>query len=285
MQNIRSGLAFCKQAWGMARRTPELFKPSLAALLVSLVLTLLALIPIGLVVAFLRKTLPGILLTGFLCALLLCIQAACGELGGLATAYLFHRRLAQDENGPKTAWGLIRRAGFDLLIFSAALPVIAIQRWLKRKPAPGVNPPDSGRVNPERAWLEAAYLIMPAMAVENLSLKDSLQRSAQIVNDHLLRFTASTVGVNSFNNLVYALLGIVGFAAGLGVERWMHGVVGACGGIIIASLFSLAAFNLTSYNRAIYHTCLFMVAQSPEAAHPGNPAYDMLAAALQNNVK
>jgi hypothetical protein len=275
MHNIRTGLSFLRQAWAVGRTSPGLLKPSLAALLAGSVITLLALIPIGLVVAFLRKTLPGILLTGFMCAGLLCIQLACGKLGGLATTPLFHRRLSGNGAMPETGRELIHRSGLDLLAISAAFPLIALQRWLARKPADGAAPP-------QEAWAKGAYLVMPVLAVETLSLKDALQRTAQMVNNRL-HFAANTIGVNSVNTWVYILLGGAGLIAGLGIDRLLHGTAGACFGVLATSLFTLPAIILVNFSQAAYHTCLYILEQSPDTARQGNLAWDMLSAALQDH--
>jgi len=262
-QSFRTGLAFCIQAWKAARRAPQwqCFRPSIFGILAGIVITLLALIPIGLVDALLRKSIPGILLLGFLCTLLLCAQFAIGELSTLVTAYLFHRRFVQTEGESQKVWGLLRRVGLNWLIFVAISPIIAVQRWQRRRRAAGAKP--------EQAWLEATYLVMPLMVIEKLNLKDSLRRAAQLVNEHTLFGKDSIIGVYTINRLVYAVLGIIAVVIGLVVAWLLHGVTGACLAIFLVSLFSLAAIFLAGFTRATYRTCLYGGAQLNEAALQG----------------
>jgi hypothetical protein len=277
MQSFRTGLAFCRQAWRTARRAPDCFRPSIFGILAGVVITLLALIPIGLVDTFLRKSIPGILLLGFLCTLLLCAQFAIGELSTLATAYLFHRHFVQTEGESQKLWGLLGRAGLDWLILVTVSPITTVQRWQRRRRVAGAKP--------EQAWLEATYLVMPLMVIEKLNLKDSLRRVAQLVNEHTLFGKDSIIGVSTINWLVYAGLGIIAAVIGLVVAWLLHGVTGACLAIVIFSLFSLAAIFMAGFTRATYHTCLYGGAHLNEAALKGKSSEEawarkILAAAI-----
>jgi hypothetical protein len=154
---------------------------------------------------------------------------------------------------------------------------MALQRRQRRRRAAGAKP--------EGAWLEAAYLVMPLVVIEKLSLKASLMRAAQLVNERSLFVKDSIIGVSSINRLVYAGLGIIGAMIGL-VAAWLfHGVTGGCLAVFLFSLFSLAAIFLTAFTRATYHTCLYGGAHLNEAALKGKSseegwAREMLAAAI-----
>lgn len=278
MQKIRTGLAFFKQAWGNARHKPALFKPGLYSLLAGFILTLFALLPVGLVIYFLGNAIPGVLLTGVLCAFLLAGQLACSQLFSLMTTYLFYSFQAQAETSMKAAWAVLRRAWFDTLTLALAGPGIALQRRLNRTALPGAAKPD-------RAWLSAAYLVLPVMAVENLGLKASLQRTSQMVRDNLLRSGENLLGVKTFNRLAGGILGLAGIILGVMVGWRLRGLVGACAGIVLTSLFILAATNLVAFNQSAYSTCLYQWAQRVETAQqqnlPGEAlAPEMLTAAL-----
>ena len=277
MQSLSTGLAFCRQAWKVARRTPQCYMPSVYGFVAGIVVTLLALVPIGLVDAFLRKTIPGILLLGILCTLLICIQFAIGELSTLVSTYRFHQHFVPAEGESQKAWGLLRRAGFDWLVFVAAALFVAIQRGQRQRRAAGAKP--------EQAWLEAVYLVMPLMVLEKLSLKASLPRAAQLVNERSLFGKDSIIGVSTFNGFVYGVLGIAGAGMGLLAAWLVHGVTGGCLAVFLFSLFSLAAIFWAGFNRATYHTCLYGGARLNEAALQGKPsgetwARELLAAVL-----
>ena len=130
-------------------------------------------------------------------------------------------------------------------------------------------------------WTEAAFLILPAMVIEGVNLKDALKRAGQIVKDNLLLVGISTVGVRAVNGLIGFLLGAVGIALGLGAGLGIIsltgsstletlrtlGMVGGIGlGVILAGLFIMVATIVTSYTSTAYHTCLYLWARDVEKA-------------------
>jgi hypothetical protein len=281
MQSLRTGLAFCGQAWRAVRHAPGYFWPSILGILAGIIITLLALIPIGLVVAILGKDIPSVLLIGILCALLLGVQFACGELSALVTADQFHRHFVQTEGETQKAKSLLSRAGLDWLIFRAAFPFVAVQRWQRQRQSTGVKS--------EEAWLEATYLVMPLMVIEKLNLKDSLRRAAQMVNEHTLLGKENIIGVKVVNRLVYAVSVVMVVLVSMVIFRLFHGAAEACLATFFASLFSLTAIFLAAFNRATYHTCLYSGTQVNEAALQGKPggetwAREMLATVLNRTV-
>jgi hypothetical protein len=281
MQSLRTGLAFFKQAWGVARHDPQCYKPAIFSLAAGLVVTLLLLIPIGVVVAYLRRTIPGILLIGILGGLLLFAQLACGELSALVIAYRFHRHFVQTDGEAEKALVLLRRSGLDWLIFVTASPVVKFQLWQKQRQPNGISPGE--------AWRQATFLLMPLVVIEKLNLKDSLGRITQLLDQKMLKSNDRIFGVYAVNWLVYAVLGIVAAVIGLVVARTIHGVTGACLAIFLASLFSLLAITWTAFNRAAYQTCLYGLTRIYETTSQGNPsgetwAQDMQAAVLNQAV-
>jgi hypothetical protein len=194
------------------------------------------------------------------------------------TIYLFYGSQAQPETNMKAAWTVLRRAWFDALTLEMAGPVIALQQRLNSH-----TPLE--RAKPERAWLNAPYLIMPILSVENLGLKASLQRTSQMVTENLLRSGENLLGVKTFNRLAGGLLGIVGVILGILSKRFIGGVVGDCVAIVLTSLFILAAEFLATFNHSAYTTCLYQWAQRVETAQKENQpgeavAPEMLTAAL-----
>jgi hypothetical protein len=127
----------------------------------------------------------------------------------------------------------------------------------------------------DTVWTEAAFLILPAMVIEDVNLKDALKRAGQIVKDNLLLVGLSTVGVRAVNGLIGFLLGAVGialgFGAGLGIVTLTNtstfGLFTGIGlGVIIAGVFIMVATVVTSYTATAYHTCLYLWARDVEKA-------------------
>ncbi|GAB4579052.1 MAG: hypothetical protein Fur0022_17900 [Anaerolineales bacterium] len=68
----------------------------------------------------------------------------------------------------------------------------------------------------QTVWTEATYLVLPAMVIEDINLKDGLKRATQIVRNNLLLVGVSTVGVGFATGLIGFLLGGRGSSWGWG---------------------------------------------------------------------
>ena len=159
---------------------------------------------------------------------------------------------------------------------------IAIGRWwAQRSP---ISPP------PEKAWREALYLVIPAMAIECIHLQAGLQRVAGIVRGHLLRIGEGVVGVTAFSRLTGLGFGAAGALLGLGLSLLLPRIGHPAGfklagiliGLLIAVLFILVAIAAGAYATTAYHTCLYHWARQSEQARQGGqqPAEGVAAPSL-----
>jgi hypothetical protein len=124
-------------------------------------------------------------------------------------------------------------------------------------------------------WTEAAYLVLPAMIIDDLNLKDGLGRIWKITKENLLLIGISTVGVRWVTGLIGFVLGVIGLAFGaglfyvitaiLGFETF--GLIAGIGlAVVVASLFFMVASVINSYTSTAYHTCLYLWARDVEKA-------------------
>jgi hypothetical protein len=127
----------------------------------------------------------------------------------------------------------------------------------------------------ETVWTEASFLILPAMVIEDISLKGGIKRATQIIKDNLLLVGISTVGVRAIVGFVSFLLGAIGIALGLGIgvgivsisQASTAGLItGVTLGILIATPFILFATVISTYTSTAYHTCLYLWARDVERA-------------------
>ncbi len=256
----------------MARADPDLLKPSMYALGAGLAASLICLIPLVLAILFLGNTLGGQILAGVLGAALVFAQLLIGYIFSAMTAYLVDEYLRQGDGRMSHAWAIVRRDWLDLVSLAVASTVISLVRSMLQG-----NRKSSGRNllgnSLGALWTEATYLILPAMVLEDLNLKDGLARTARIVGDNLILMGISLVGVRSVNALLgFGLSAIgagLGLIAGIGVSGWSHGSavgvsLGIGAGVLIASVFVLAAIALSAYTSTAYHTCLFLWAREVE---------------------
>jgi hypothetical protein len=127
----------------------------------------------------------------------------------------------------------------------------------------------------ETLWTEAAYLVLPAMVIDDLNLKDSLQRVWKITRENLLLIGISTVGVRFVTGLIGFVFGAIGFviafAIGGGLAYVSGGemaisIIGIVIGALIFFTFVMVASVFSSYTNTAYHACLYIWARDVEKA-------------------
>jgi hypothetical protein len=234
----------------------------------------------------------GHVITGFLGVLLVFAQLSVGYIFSAMTVYLVYSYLAEGDGRMDHAWAIVRRDWMDILGLGFASTLVSLLKSFSKNR--GRNAGTNLVVGiVDVVWTEATYLVLPAMVIEDLGLKNGLGRVVQIVRDHLVLVGLSTVGVRLVNSLISLGLGGIGIvsgtAAGLGLARVLPagtaGTIAAiCVGILIASIFILAAIIATNYAATAYHTCLYLWARDVERARQDgqseSPAPGPLAVAL-----
>jgi hypothetical protein len=197
------------------------------------------------------------------------------------TVYLIYGYLAEGDGRMDKAWAVVRRDFFDIITLAAASTVVnvlknAANRNRRGGIAAGVV---RGAANLlEALWTEASYLILPAMVIDDLNLKQGLERVWKITKENLLLVGISTVGVRWVTGLIGFVLGVIGIILGLGifyVSTAIFGfeavglIVGIGFGVIAASVFFMLAGVIGSYTSTAYHTCLYIWARDVEKARVG----------------
>jgi hypothetical protein len=276
MFNLNSGFVFFKLAWQDARHKNDLLKPSIYSLICGLFLTLFGLVSMGLVGLQAGGQPAWLVLTGFCLIVLLFGQFAIARLFSGMTAVLFFAHLTGSRLCMSAAWQALRRRWPELLGLSVASLGTG---WLHR---PAANRPVSASKTseiPDLAWTQAVYLLTPVIAIENLSLKEGLSRTSQIVKDRLLRIGADLIGVRAYNLVMSLLLGLVGLGLGLAAAVGLRGLSGGVKvgyaleiftGVIPFSLCLLLAIVLGSFTSTAYQTCLYLWAANVERARQTN---------------
>ncbi|UCH33052.1 MAG: hypothetical protein JSV65_10655 [Armatimonadota bacterium] len=130
----------------------------------------------------------------------------------------------------------------------------------------------------DRVWVVATYLILPAIILEDLSLRAAANRARDLHGRNLLGIAVGEVGVIVLTNI----LGVIGFIC---AALLAYGVFSLAGGaIVLAVVVGALCFSLviafTTYVRAAYYTCLFLWAVATERQGEGVAAPAPLAASL-----
>jgi hypothetical protein len=278
MQSFSRGWSFLQQAWQMAFKDRDLIKPSIYALIVGTIVSVLGSIPIILVAFLLGDTgRVGQIILAVMSAFLVFINFVITYVFSGMTAYLIYEYLTQGNGRMSTAWSIVRRDFFDLVTLAAVSTGVNLLKNAARRNRRGIA---GGLISAaagllEVLWTEAAFLILPAMVIEDMNLSNAAKRVAQIVKENLLLVGVSTVGVRAVTGLLGFLLGfggaILGFAVGYGVIAILGSgtlglVVGIGLGVLIFLLFTMVGNVIGSYTSTAYHTCLYLWARNVEIA-------------------
>jgi hypothetical protein len=280
MDSIRRGFGFFKQAWQMAFKDRDLLKPTVYALIVGFIVSLIGLVPIVAAAILFGDTQIGQIVTFILGMILVFVQYVVTYIFSAMTIHLIYSYLAEGDGRMDHAWGIVRRDLLDIVSLAAASTGVKLLenavRGRNRRAGRGFL---ANLIN--TIWTEATYLVLPAMVLEDIGLRDGLKRATQIVKENLLLVGVSTVGVGFVTGLIGFLLGgaglVLGFGIGFGLVTLLNGStlgivlgVGLGGAVILG--FILIAVLIANYTNTAYHTCLYLWARDVEKAQESGVA-------------
>jgi hypothetical protein len=276
MQSFSRGWSFLKQAWQMAVKDHDLIKPTILSLIAGFIVSIIF-IPLLVGAGFLTggdSSVIGQVIMFVLGAVMIFVQYIVGYIFSAMTVYLIYGYLSEGDGIMSKAWAVVGRDFLDLMSLAAASTFVnLIKNAIKGKGRSSGRNMFAGLL--DTVWTEAAFLILPAMVIEDVNLKDALKRVATIIKNNLLLVGISTVGVKAVNSLIGFLLGLLGIGLGFGLG---YGIIFISGsstfglvsgislGVLIAGIFIMLATVITSYTATAYHTCLYLWARDVEKA-------------------
>jgi hypothetical protein len=283
MESFARGWSFLKQAWQMALQDKDLIKPSIYALIVGSIVSVLGAIPIIIVAVFLGDAGRfGQMVLAVMGAFLVFLNFVVSYVFSGMTAYLIYEYLTQGNGRMSTAWSIVRRDFFDLVTLAAVSTGVNLLKNAanRNRRRGGIGGIAAGLISAaagllEVLWTEAAFLILPAMVIEDMNLSSAAKRVAQIVKNNLLLVGVSTVGVRAVTGLIGFVLGLGGAVLGFAIGYGMIAILGtgALGlifgiglGVLIFLAFTMVASVINTYTSTAYHTCLYLWARNVEMA-------------------
>ena len=279
MQAFSRGWSFLKQAWSMAFKDKDLLKPSIYALVVGAIVSVLGIIPIGITAVLLGGSQFFNVMMAVIGGLMVFVQFLITYVFSGMTAYLIFGYLSEGDGRMDKAWDIVRRDFFDILTLAAVSTVVnMLKNAANRNRQRGgiASGLIRGAVNLFSVlWTEASYLVLPAMVIDDLNLKDGMQRILNITKETLLLIGISTVGVRWVTGLIGFLFGLVGLVLGFAIGGGAAYLTGGFGAVTIAGIvvgalvffvFVMIASVVNSYTSIAYHTCLYIWARDVEKA-------------------
>jgi hypothetical protein len=279
MQSFSRGWSFLQQAWQMAFKDKDLIKPSIYALIIGTIVSVIGSIPIIVAAFFLGDAgRVGQMILGIMGAFLVFINFVITYVFSGMTAYLIYEYLMRGDGRMSTAWSIVRRDFLDLVTLAAVSTGVNLLKNAARRNRRGgiaAGLISAGASFLEVLWTEAAFLILPAMVIEDMNLSNAAKRVGQIVKENLLLVGVSTVGVRAVTGLIGFILGfggaMLGFAVGYGITAVLG--TGALGlflgiglGVIIFMVLTMIGNVIGTYTSTAYHTCLYLWARNVEVA-------------------
>ena len=278
MESFSRGWSFLQQAWGMAFKDKDLLKPSVYALVVGMIVSVIGIIPLAIAYFIFGGSQAGNFILFILGGILVFAQFVVTYVFSGMTVYLIYGYLSEGDGRMDKAWAIVQRDFFDILTLAAASTAVnmlksAAQRNRKNNVVSGLMRSATSLL--ETLWTEAAYLILPAMVIDDLNLKNSLQRVWNITKQNLLLIGISTVGVRWVTGLISFVFSAIGFAiafvigGGLGFVSGGNtaiSVIGIVIGALVFFTFVMVASIFSSYTNTAYHTCLYIWARDVETA-------------------
>jgi len=290
MESFSRGWNFLKQAWSMAFKDKDLLKPSIYALVVGMIVSVIGIIPIiGALFLFGGSRFGNVILF-ILGGILIFVQFVVSYVFSGMTVYLLYGYLAEGDGRMDKAWGIVQRDLLDIVTLAAVSTLVSLLRNAANRNRGGLGASLArGATNLLQVlWTEASYLVLPAMVIDDLNLKDGMQRVLKITRENLLLIGISTVGVRWVTGLIGFLLGAGGlalaFAIGGGATYLAGGlntlsIIAIAIGALVFFTFVLFASVISSYTSTAYHTCLYIWARDVEKAQTAGQAIQVAAPA------
>jgi hypothetical protein len=278
MQSFSRGWSFLKQAWEMAFKDKDLLKPSIYALIAGGIVSVLGIIPLAIGYFIFGTEGIGGFIMFIMGGLLVFVQFVVTYVFSAMTVYLIYGYLAEGDGKMEEAWAIVRRDFFDILTLAAASTAVNMLKNMaqrNKKNSIAANLARSATSLLETLWTEASYLVLPAMVIDDLNLKEGMQRVWNITKENLLLVGISTVGVRAVTGLIGFVFGAIGFGIAFAIGGGLAYISGgnaaiSITGVVIGALiffaFVMVASVFSSYTNTAYHTCLYIWARQVETA-------------------
>lgn len=268
MQRLRYALRFISACFSLAMKYPRLRKPWFRLWMGGVALVVLWFIPMGAVIVLLGIRPVGLFFLGLLTILLLACLLAWGELLALETCLAFDDLIWIEQQLPGSSQERPEFAHWqDVLLWDLTLPGLEIIRLFNL----AFRPAHTAKSD----WLSASYLMLPAIALEDFSLKEAIERVKQLVRDRLLRFHPNLVGISLLAGVVQWVLvlggGALGLWAGLKIADpvtagLLMRLLALFVGVMLAGVLAILGIHFSSFYRACYYTTLYQWALNVENA-------------------
>src|SRR5215211_4515281 len=134
MESFSRGWSFLQQAWNMALKDKDLIKPSIYALIVGSIVSVIGAIPIIITAVFLGDSgRIGQFVLAAMGAILVFVNFVVSYVFSGMTVYLIYEYLTKGDGRMDTAWSIVRRDFIDLVTLAAVSTVVNVIKNAARR--------------------------------------------------------------------------------------------------------------------------------------------------------
>lgn len=275
-KSISTGWGFIKQAFAMAKEDRTLLKPSVYLVVISILYF------IGFVAVLLAIDIDWDNNAGLGSAI-----CAAGTLGSFIIFYfccgmtvnMVDVHIEGGEPNLKDAFADAKQNFFAILWMAIISTIVNMLANAMRNDDNLIGRIIAGII--ESIWTILTFLMLPAIIIEDCSMRDALRRVREMHKGNMLLIGIGEIGVRGVTNLIgFLVILVIGLVVYMSVTA-----IGGTAGIVIAItvggtiLALFAAFS--TYVRMAYYTCLYLWAKDVQANGPDAPAPLPLARALK----
>lgn len=120
MDSLSRGFAFLKQSWQMASADRDLIKPSIYAIFAGFIVTLIFLIPMGVLGFVAGQNQVGEVLLFVVGAVMVFVHYIVSYIFSAMTIYLIYGFLSEGDGRMDKAWAVVRRDFLHIVALAAA---------------------------------------------------------------------------------------------------------------------------------------------------------------------
>jgi hypothetical protein len=232
---------------------------------------ILWLLPIGAVTAFIGFSPIGLILIGAAGFFFIISLYLWGEIVGLKICQSAAEVISEDPEELTTSSHVILSHWADILLYALILPRLSLTYSLNR----------TSDQNQQSQWV-GRPLTLPIISLENLSLRETLERVKQITRDNLLRFKPGLVPVGLVVKGLQGTLMICGVVLGTLLAKrisaisttshlWLR-LLGTSSGMAVAWLLTMIGVLFSTTAQSCYHTALYLWTRNVEDAYKNHNA-------------
>jgi uncharacterized protein YjeT (DUF2065 family) len=264
VKSLQNAFRFINASIKLAFSHPQLRKSWWLYPAGGVLLLFLWLLPIGAVTAFISFSPIGLILIGAAGFFFIVSLYLWGEIVGLKFYQSAAEVISENAEEFTTSSNVIPSHWADVLLYTLTLPVLFLSQPFN---------------NAQHTWLPGKVLMIPVISLEDLSLREALDRVAQITKDNLLRFRPRLVSVAFVARILQAILILGGVLLGVIAAQsiqsittepnlWLRllSLLSIAAGMTIIWLMTTIGTLFSTYIRTCYHTALYVWVRNVEKA-------------------